>query len=68
MTEDRRESIQELLRERGEVSVLAFVKELTASEATIRRDLAALEEAGVVTRTFGGARLKDTPSLVVRCG
>lgn len=36
------------------------------SEATVRRDLAALEGEGVLVRTFGGARLLEPASLVAR--
>ena len=62
----RQERIVELLAERGEIALGVLVGELDASEATVRRDLAVLDGAGVLTRTFGGARAKATPSLVVR--
>lgn len=63
---DRQHRIAQLLQERGELSVSALVAELGTSEATVRRYLASLETAGVLNRTFGGARLREPPSLVVR--
>lgn len=52
---ERQEQILQYLRERGSVSVHRLSQELYASEATIRRDLSALEAQGKVKRTFGGA-------------
>ena len=66
MKNDRHQRLLDLLRQRGEKSVEEFVKELDASEATIRRDLTMLETSGALIRTFGGARLKDPPSLTTR--
>ena len=63
---DRQQQITTLLEENGEQSVSDLVSALGASEATVRRDLAALEESGALVRTFGGARCRDRPSLVVR--
>lgn len=65
MTE-RHECLLRLLRERGEVSLTDLVSELQVSEATVRRDLTALETAGELTRTFGGARPKEPVSLTMR--
>ena len=55
-----------MLRERGEAGVAALCATLAVSEATVRRDLAALESAGRVVRTFGGARLAAEGSLLER--
>ena len=55
-----------MLRERGEAGVAAMCESLAVSEATVRRDLAALESAGRVVRTFGGARLAAESSLLER--
>jgi DeoR/GlpR family transcriptional regulator of sugar metabolism len=63
---ERQKKIISLLNNNRELGIAAFIKELSASEATIRRDLSYLEEEGIIIRTIGGARLKDTPSLVVR--
>ncbi len=62
----RRARLLDLLRERGQMDVAELVAALNVSEATVRRDLAALEEEGLLTRTFGGARLHEEASLVVR--
>ena len=62
----RQETIVRLLQEKDEIDVGRFVKELAVSEATIRRDLSILEEIGVLTRTFGGARLQPSGSLITR--
>ena len=55
-----------LLDRQGEVGVDALARELGASEATVRRDLAALGSAGLLVRTFGGARSIRSSSLVAR--
>ena len=51
----RRNVIQEILREQGVVSIAALSQQLSASAVTIRRDLDYLEAVGVLTRTHGGA-------------
>jgi DeoR/GlpR family transcriptional regulator of sugar metabolism len=51
----RRNVIQEVLREEGVVSIAALSRQLSASAVTIRRDLDYLESAGVLTRIHGGA-------------
>jgi DeoR/GlpR family transcriptional regulator of sugar metabolism len=55
-----------MLHERGELAVADLCAGLGVSEATVRRDLATLESAGVLARTFGGARLLAESSLVER--
>lgn len=65
----RNERLQRLiaiLTECGEIDVLKLVKELNASEATIRRDLTTLQNQGALIRTPGGARLQARRSLVNR--
>lgn len=62
----RQDRLAAMLRERGEVAVDSLCAGLGVSEATVRRDLAALESAGVLARTFGGARLREEASLVER--
>jgi DeoR family transcriptional regulator of aga operon len=47
--------VEEVLRE-GEVSVEALSARLGVSLATVRRDLTALEEQGLVRRTHGGVK------------
>jgi len=51
----RRMAIQRQLILDGAVSVEALSRKLDASVATIRRDLTAMEEEGLIRRTHGGA-------------
>lgn len=53
----RRESITGLLLREGVCEVQALSRELRVSEATIRRDLAALERQGAIQRTWGAAEI-----------
>ena len=55
----RQEKILAYLVEHHTASVHRLAKEVYASEATIRRDLAALERLGKIKRTFGGAVLTE---------
>lgn len=56
MTSNRREMIQQILRESGEVSLKTLATLFPdVSTMTLRRDLAFLEEQGVLIRTRGGA-------------
>lgn len=56
---DRMREVLSLLRGRGEVSSQTLGAELHVSAATLRRDLAELEEQGLLVRTHGGARALD---------
>src|SRR5208283_2492408 len=62
----RQEQLISLLEERGEIGVERLVELLNVSEATVRRDLTVLQDAGVLVRTFGAARLVKEVSLVAR--
>lgn len=53
--EKRHEKIMDRLKDKGVVKVSELVEELSTSEATIRRDLAALEEMNHLRRVHGGA-------------
>ena len=55
--EQRRQRILDLIRESGGTTLAVLAKEFGISEATARRDLAALEGQGRVKRTHGGAVL-----------
>ena len=55
--EERHEQIVQLLKGGRMVSVGEIAKQLFVSEATVRRDLTALERAGVLRRVYGGAVL-----------
>jgi len=51
----------------GSVSLATLTRELGVSAATIRRDLADMEEQGLLVRTHGGARLQEAqPEVPVR--
>ncbi|MGO8685382.1 MAG: DeoR/GlpR family DNA-binding transcription regulator, partial [Thermoleophilia bacterium] len=54
--EERRQRIQELLREQALASLSEVMEVTGASEATARRDLVLLERGGLLARTRGGAR------------
>jgi len=54
----RQRTIQNLLAERGRLSVEELSSLLHVTMMTIRRDLASMEKAGVLTRTHGGCVLQ----------
>ena len=56
---ERQEKILELLKQSRSVTVSKLAKQLYIGEATIRRDLDALEKSGLVKRTYGGAVLVE---------
>lgn len=59
LIEERRRRICELLREEGRVTVEALATRFGTSLVTIRADLSALESAGILMRTHGGALLPE---------
>ncbi len=58
LTEERFVKILGILKQRGSVTVQQLMRELDASESTVRRDLNALDEAGELTKVHGGAVLR----------
>src|SRR5438067_5513570 len=54
LTDDRRNRVLELIRQRGFASLPDLAETLEVSESTVRRDLDFLEESGVAKRTHGG--------------
>ena len=54
---ERQKDILRLLQERKSMTVKELCAALYASPATVRRDLAALEQIGLLQRSFGGAVL-----------
>jgi DeoR family transcriptional regulator, aga operon transcriptional repressor len=56
---NRADQILEKLRQKGSVSLAELIAALGASPASVRRDLAKLEEKGLVRRTHGGAMLVE---------
>ena len=57
-TDQRAKTILQHLLHHGNTSVDELAAELDASPASVRRDLARLEERGLVHRTHGGAKLR----------
>ena len=60
LAEERFSIIMNILEQSGSVTVQYLMKELDASESTIRRDLNTLDAAGKLTKVYGGAILKGT--------
>lgn len=58
---ERRQSLSELLRKQPGLRVPELAKALGISEGTVRNDLNALAEEGILTRVHGGAVLKNNP-------
>jgi len=50
---ERYNQIYDLVKERGTVTVHYLQNQLHASEATIRRDLKAMEDRGLIKRIWG---------------
>ncbi|MBQ5910697.1 MAG: DeoR/GlpR transcriptional regulator [Clostridia bacterium] len=61
---ERSEEILNLLREKQQMTVSELCKILFTSESSIRRDLARLEEKGLVKRHYGGVELLRTTSII----
>jgi DeoR family transcriptional regulator of aga operon len=59
LVEERRRRICEFLRAEGRVTVEALATRFGTSQVTIRADLSALEAAGALVRTHGGALLRQ---------
>ena len=55
LTQERYESILEMLHERGRIKISEIRDELDVSESTARRDICALDECGKLIKVFGGA-------------
>lgn len=59
LVQHRKEKILEILARKSTVSLQELVSNIDASESTLRRDLVALEEDGLLTRVHGGATLNN---------
>lgn len=57
---ERHKDLMRLLQAQKSMTVKELCTALYVSPATVRRDLAALEAAGLLTRSFGGAVLNET--------
>lgn len=53
--EERRQAMADLIAQRGRLSVNELAEAYTVTTETVRRDLSALEHAGLVRRVHGGA-------------
>lgn len=60
LTEKRQEQILKLVNQNGSVTVQELKDKFEASESTIRRDLNALHNMGVLVKVFGGAVRADS--------
>lgn len=58
LSEERQKIILEMLESKGSVEGTELMAALDASESTIRRDLNAMDEAGLLTKVHGGAIAK----------
>jgi DeoR family transcriptional regulator, fructose operon transcriptional repressor len=62
--EERRQAMADLITQRGRLSVNELAEAYTVTTETVRRDLSALERAGLVRRVHGGAVPADALSLL----
>lgn len=58
----RRDQIVHLLQERAEMTVAELAVHFGTSQLTIRRDLNHLQDAGILVRSYGTARLAEGPA------
>jgi DeoR family transcriptional regulator of aga operon len=61
---DRMRMILSMLHQRENLELASLAKELGVSGATLRRDLADLDEQGLLVRTHGGARARNSQSEI----
>ena len=62
LTAEREQRIMQLLHDSDVVTVSAISEALGMSEATVRRDLQAMHERGLLERVHGGAAVKQESS------
>lgn len=62
--EERRRVILDQLRKHGRVSVKALSEAMNVSTVTIRQDLRALEDSGLLERTYGGAVSRHADNMM----
>ena len=72
LAETRRRRLLELITQQGYATLDELVRGLAVSESTIRRDLEALDLAGSIKRTHGGAictgEVRSMPAFDERTG
>lgn len=59
LTEERYAKILSIIERNGSATVQQLMKDLDASESTIRRDLNSMDASGVLTKVHGGAIAKN---------
>ncbi|MDY3003031.1 MAG: DeoR family transcriptional regulator, partial [Christensenella hongkongensis] len=57
--EERRKLIQSIIQKEKRVTISELSRRFDIGEATIRRDLNAMEKSGLIQKTHGGAILAD---------
>lgn len=62
--EERRQAMAELITQRGRLSVNELAEAYTVTTETVRRDLSALEQSGLVRRVHGGAVPADALTVL----
>lgn len=65
-TARRQEAILEILQRDGFTNISTLTRELGFSQATVRRDLARLDELGHLHRTYGGAMAREANEVPYR--
>ncbi len=68
LSEERQALILEMLESKGSVEGTELMETLDASESTIRRDLTAMDKAGLLIKVHGGAIAKKSQSYVTTDG
>ncbi len=67
LTQDRQAKILSILNEQGSVTVSRLTEILSASESTVRRDLAMLASEGKLNKVHGGATARNQENCRVCC-
>lgn len=62
-THERQQAILDLIADAGRVTVAALAARFGVSDDTVRRDLQALADDGVLQKTHGGAVALDVPAM-----
>ena len=65
LTKERFSRILSIVDLEGSVTVPDLVQRLDISESTVRRDLAAMDEKGLLTKVYGGAVSLNRPKVTV---
>lgn len=66
LTEERFSRILAIVDLEGSVKITDLVQRLNISESTVRRDLAAMDEKGLLVKVYGGAISLTRPQVMVR--